>query len=263
MSLVALITDFGLSDWFVGEMKGAMLSACPGTVMLDITHHIAPGDIRGAAFTLAACYRTFPERTTFCVVVDPGVASGRKAICADSGRYLFVGPDNGVLSWAFLREESVTVRTIDNSEFFHSPAISATFHGRDIFGPVAAHLAHGTPLVTVGAETTEYMTIPFPHPVVHPDRITAEILTVDRFGNAVTSVDAAQRSLFHGRTVRLVAGGTAPVALSYAEFFAAVPPQEPLCYFGAAGYLEIGINGGSAALRYGLSAGSSVEFQLG
>jgi S-adenosyl-L-methionine hydrolase (adenosine-forming) len=263
MSLVALITDFGLSDWFVGEMKGAMLSACPGTVMLDITHHIAPGDIRSAAFTLAACYRTFPERTTFCVVVDPGVGSGRKAICADSGRYLFVGPDNGVLSWAFSREESVTVRTIDNSEFFHCDAVSPTFHGRDIFGPVAAHMAHGAPLVTVGAEITDYVTIPFPHPVVHENSIETEILAIDRFGNAVTSVGQAEKSLLHGRKIRIVAGDAPAVELTYEEFFAAVPQNDPLCYFGASGYLEIGVNGGSAASRFRLSAGSRVELLLG
>ncbi|MBN1760929.1 MAG: SAM-dependent chlorinase/fluorinase [Chitinispirillaceae bacterium] len=262
MSLVALITDFGISDWFVGEMKGAMLTACPTTTILDITHHIVPGDIRGAAFTLAACYRTFPQRTTFCVVVDPGVGSDRKAICADSGRYLFVGPDNGVLSWAFAREEGVTIRTIDNSDFFHNGALSSTFHGRDIFGPVAAHLAHGAPLVTVGAETVDYLSIPFPEPTIRDDIIAAEILTVDRFGNAVTSVGPSERGLLHEKKVQLTIDGTAAGELVYAEYFAAVLPQEALCYFGAAGYLEIGVNGGSAAERFDLRPGTAVELLL-
>jgi S-adenosylmethionine hydrolase len=262
MSLVALITDFGISDWFVGEMKGAMLSACPGTTIVDITHHVAPGDLRGAAFTLAACYRTFPERTAFCVVVDPGVGSGRKAICADSGRYLFVGPDNGVLSWALAHEESVAVRTIDNCDFFRSEAVSATFHGRDIFGPVAAQLAHGTPLVTIGAEIDDYITIPFPQPIVSDVLIRTEILTVDRFGNAVTSIGVQDRQVLHGKDVRMVSErGAFP--LEYAEFFAAVAPGRALCYYGSSGFLEIGVNGGSAAERFGLSAGSRVELQLG
>ena len=262
MSLVALITDFGISDWFAGEMKGAMLSACPGTTIIDITHHISPGDVRSAAFTLAACYRTFPERTAFCVVVDPGVGSDRKAICADSGRYLFVGPDNGVLSWALSQESTMTVRTIDNSDFFRSEAVSATFHGRDIFGPVAAHLAHGTPPVTIGEVITDYVTIPFPQPTAGSASITADILTVDRFGNAVTSIGQDERPLLHGREVRLSTGDS-EYRLVYDEFFAAVPPHEPLCYYGAAGYLEIGINGGSAAQRFGLTAGSRVELLLG
>lgn len=262
MSLVALITDFGISDWFVGEMKGAILSTCPGTTIIDITHHVAPGDVRGAAFTLAACYRTFPERTAFCVVVDPGVGSGRKAICADNGRYLFVGPDNGVLSWALAHEEAVSVRTIDNCDFFRSAAVSATFHGRDIFGPVAAHLAHGTPLVTLGTEITDYLTIPFPHPVVSEVLIRTEILTVDRFGNAVTSIGVRERQVLHGKEVRMsTERGAFPV--EYAEFFAAVPQGAALCYYGSAGFLEIGVNGGSAAERFGLLPGSRVELQLG
>lgn len=261
MPLVALITDFGIADWFAGEMKGAMLSTCPGTTIIDITHHINPGDIRGAAFTLAACYRTFPERTVFCVVVDPGVGSSRKAICADSGRYLFVGPDNGVLSWALEHESTATVRTIDNSDFFRNTAVSPTFHGRDIFGPAAACLAHGTPMVTIGAETADYLTIPFPRPEETGTAIRTEILTIDRFGNAVTSIGPKQRERLHGKKVQLsTSHGSFPVV--YAEFFAAVPRGEALCYFGSAGYLEIGVNGGSAAERFSLTAGSRVELLL-
>ena len=141
--------------------------------------------------------------------------------------------------------------------------MSPTFHGRDIFGPVAAHLAHGAPLVTVGAETTDYMTIPFPHPTAGDDSIRTEILTIDRFGNAVTSVGKNEQSLLHGRKVRMAVGDAPAAELAYVEFFAAVPPNDPLCYFGAAGYLEIGVNGGSAASRFGLSPGSRVELLLG
>lgn len=261
MSLVALITDFGLSDWFVGEMKGAMLSSCPGTTIVDVTHHVAPGDIRSGAFTLSACYRTFPERTAFCVVVDPEVGSNRKAICADTGKYLFVGPDNGVLSWVFAQEETVRIRTIDNSEFFRCGAVSATFHGRDIFGPVAAHLAQGAPLVSVGAESVDYVKIPFPLPVVRDNSITTEALAVDRFGNVVTSVSGDERPILHGRKVRLSVDGTVS-DLVYDEYFSAVPPGEALCYYGASGYLELGVNGGSAAQRFGLTAGRSIELLL-
>ncbi|MBN1579011.1 MAG: SAM-dependent chlorinase/fluorinase [Chitinispirillaceae bacterium] len=261
MAPVALITDFGIADWYAGEMKGAMLSVCPGVTIIDITHHIPPGDIRGAAFTLAACYRTFPEGTVFCVVVDPGVGSGRRAIAADTGRYRFVGPDNGVLSWAFLQGANPSVRIIDNSNDFPNTAVSATFHGRDIFGPVAAHLARGISFAAIGAETAEYEKITFPRPVVTDASITAEVLAVDRFGNAVTAIDAALAEQLNGRALKLHFRGTSH-AIGFGGFFQSVPGGGLLCYPGSAGYLEIGVNGGSAAERLGLAAGDRIELLL-
>ena len=261
MTPIALITDFGIADWYAGEMKGAMLSACPGITIIDITHHIPPGDIRAAAFTLAACFRTFPEGTVFCVVVDPGVGSGRKAIAADTGNYLLVGPDNGALSWALSLTPPVSVRTIDNSDYFHRADVSATFHGRDIFGPVAAHLAKGIPFVAVGEETAEYVRIPFPQPVVTDVSIAAEVLAVDRFGNAVTSIGAALLSQLKKETVKLRFRGVEHI-IAFGGYFQSVPHNEPLCYLGSAGYLEIGINGGSAAKSLGLTTGDPIELLL-
>ncbi len=261
MNPIALITDFGVADWFAGEMKGAMLSACPGSTIVDITHDIPPGDIRCAAFTLAACYRTFPQGTVFCVVVDPGVGSRRKAIAAHTGSYLFVGPDNGVLSWALSREAPAAVRTIDNSDFFRGAAVGATFHGRDIFGPAAARCARGAPFISIGAEMTGYVTLPFPHPVVTDASITAEVLAVDRFGNAVTAIGKGLLPRLKTSVVKLCCGEIC-CAISCGAFFQEVPRGEPVCYPGSAGYLEIGINGGSAAQRFGLRAGDCIELQL-
>ncbi|MBN1309023.1 MAG: SAM-dependent chlorinase/fluorinase [Chitinispirillaceae bacterium] len=261
MPPVALITDFGIADWYVGEIKGAMLSACPGISIIDITHHIPPGDIKAAAFTLAVCFRTFPEGTVFCVVVDPGVGSGRRAIAADSGRSLFVGPDNGVLSWALSLRPPMSVRTIDNSDYFHRADISSTFHGRDIFGPVAAHLAQGLPFAAIGAETAEYEKIPFPRPAVTDASISAEVLAVDRFGNAITAIDAALANHLIGKALKLRFRGACHT-ISPGDFFQSVPRGEPLCYLGSAGYLEIGVNGGSAAENLGLASGDRIELLL-
>jgi S-adenosylmethionine hydrolase len=261
MTPIALITDFGIADWYAGEMKGAMLSACPGITIIDITHHIPPGDVKAAAFTLAACFRTFPEGTVFCVVVDPGVGSGRRAIAAGTGTCLLVGPDNGVLSWALSLAPPVSVRTIDNSDYFHRSDVSATFHGRDIFGPVAAHLARGIPIVAVGAETADYVRIPFPQPIVTDASIASEVLAVDRFGNVVTSIGAALLHLLTNETVKLRFRGVEHI-IAFGDFFQSVPHGEPLCYLGSAGYLEIGINGGSAAKSLGLATGDRIEMLL-
>ena len=142
MGLIALITDYGTSDWFAGEMKGAMLRIAPAARIVDISHNIPPGDTREAAFSLLSCYRSFPDDTVFCVVVDPGVGTGRAALAARCGSRSFVGPDNGVLSWALKKEKNCSVRLIECPDLLTGP-ISSTFHGRDIFAPIAAHLSEG------------------------------------------------------------------------------------------------------------------------
>ncbi len=160
-SCITLTTDFGLSDWFVGAMKGVIHGAAPKVTVIDLTHGIPGGDIRAGAFALAAGLHCFPLGTIHVAVVDPGVGSGRRAIAAQTGDCIFVGPDNGVLSWALARQDACEVRHIANAALFRKP-LSQTFHGRDIFAPVAARLATGLPFADVGPIITDYQILPWP-----------------------------------------------------------------------------------------------------
>src|SRR3989442_15159550 len=182
MQLITLATDFGFSDWFVGTMKGVILGIAPRAAIVDITHEIPAGDIRAGAFALRASYRFFPKGTVHVVVVDPGVGSERKAIVVETDNYFFIGPDNGVLSWALAKERIKTIRALENEHYFLHP-ISGTFHGRDIFAPVAAHLASGVPTRKLGPVSKDFMRLPWPEPKRARNRIEAKIVCIDRFGN--------------------------------------------------------------------------------
>jgi hypothetical protein len=257
MGIIALITDFGNNDWFAGEMKGSMLRIAPATQFVDITNNIPPGDIRAAAFTLLACYRTFPKGTVFCVVVDPGVGSGRALITAKSDNYSFVGPDNGVLSWAIKKEERCTIRRID-SETLIPIEISNTFHGRDIFGPIAAHLSQNIDFDKIGPLYTDLFELPWPKLSQEKSSLIGDVIHIDRFGNAITTIDGnALSSLENTPTkVNLLKYGT---ELPLRNYFQEVPTGEGLAYMGSAGYLEIAINNANASTIFGLHIGDKVE----
>jgi S-adenosylmethionine hydrolase len=152
--VVALLTDFGLLDHYVGAMKGAVLSACPEATLVDITHEVPAHDVAAGALALDAAYRHFPDGTVFVTVVDPGVGSERRPIAARAGRWLFVGPDNGVFTHVLDAERGARVHLIANARLFRQPA-SAVFHGRDVFGPVGARLACGLALEEVGPAVTD------------------------------------------------------------------------------------------------------------
>jgi S-adenosyl-L-methionine hydrolase (adenosine-forming) len=257
MGVIALITDFGHNDWFAGEMKGAMLCIAPGTTFIDITNDIAPGDIRAAAFTLLACYRTFPAGTVFCAVVDPGVGGIRVPIAVKNENHFFVGPDNGVLSWVIKKERTSQVRKIENTSLI-SKQVSNTFHGRDIFGPVSAHLSQNIDFDAIGSLHPDFLKLPWPKPVSEKSYLVGIVIHIDRFGNAITTVDNdALSSLDNTPTkVNLVKHGTElPLRNSFQE----VPTGQGLAYIGSAGYLEIAINNANAATIFGLHIGDKVE----
>jgi hypothetical protein len=161
MRLITLTTDFGTRDWFVGTMKGVVLGIHPPATVVDLTHEIPPGDIRAGAFALMTACRFFPKGTVHVAVVDPGVGSRRRAIAVQTANSCFVGPDNGVLSWALMREKIKTIRLLENREFFLEP-VSHTFHGRDIFAPVAAHLSRGVAVSRLGRELKDFVRLPWP-----------------------------------------------------------------------------------------------------
>ena len=185
--LVTFTTDFGTSDWFVGTMEGVIAGISPATRVVSITHQVSPQNIRAGAFALAAACTWFPHGTIHVAIVDPGVGSQRRAIAVKTRRYLFVGPDNGVLSWALRQESLEEVRTIENSKLFLAE-VSRTFHGRDIFAPVAAHLSRGLRFQDIGRQRDRFVRLPWPESTETNGQISGEIVYIDSFGNGITNV---------------------------------------------------------------------------
>src|SRR5688500_9276865 len=159
--VVALLTDFGHQDHYVGAVKGAVLTACPKAVIVDVGHEVPAHDVMAAAFALAACYRSFPKGTVFVAVVDPGVGSERRPLALQAGGYFFVGPDNGIFTLVLADAARPKVHEITNRRLC-AKVISHTFHARDVFGPVAGHLARGTRLSSVGPPVREWVTFALP-----------------------------------------------------------------------------------------------------
>lgn len=272
-SLIAVLTDFGLQDTYVGVMKGVVASIAPESRMIDLTHGIPPGDIRQAAFKLWQAVPFFPEGTIFVVVVDPGVGTRRRALAVAWSMRLFVLPDNGLLT--YLLSSSPAHKAVElRSPAFRLEPVSNTFHGRDIFAPAAAHLARGIPLDELGPEAGELTRFALPRlSIGEGSRIRGEILHADRFGNLITSLGRFERvgesldfvpwlphcpsASVPRKDLRLLLEDGSPLSLR--ETFGDVSPDTPLAYIGSEGLLEIAVNRGSAAEVLGLKAGSGVE----
>ena len=253
---VALLTDFGLSDPFVGVMKGVLLSRCPGLTIIDLAHGIGAQDVRRAALALMESYRFLPDGTLFVCVVDPGVGSGRRIVWARSERFQFLAPDNGLLSWTEAREPFVETRSVGNAELFLKP-VSGTFHGRDIFAPVAAALANGLDPARVGPRLAAIQRLAFPEPRRERGRVRGELLAFDRFGNAITNLrsgDLPADARFRYRGADL-----GPLRTHYAE----VPPGRPVAVIGSSGFAELSVRDGSFAREMEAGAGDPGEALAG
>ena len=248
--IITLTTDFGLSDPFVGIMKGVILGITPDARLVDISHNIRSYDITEAALVIESTYPYFPEGTVHIVVVDPGVGSARRPIAALSHAQLFVAPDNGVLSTVLENE----AYHIQNSGLFLK-SVSQTFHGRDIFAPVAAHLASGTPIETVGTRILDFIKKPLPKPRRQGRKLVGNILRIDKFGNVVTNV--RRSDLGRDFTIR-VAGR--PITRLCANFSEA-EPGELFAVEGSTGYIEIALNQASAADRLNVAGGAEIEVE--
>jgi S-adenosylmethionine hydrolase len=257
--IITLTTDFGLSDHFVGVMKGVILGIQPAAEVIDISHGVEPYAIADGAFTIAQAYRYFPKKTIHVVVVDPGVGSARRPLLAEMAGQFFVAPDNGVLSMIFAREQP-KVRHITNESYFLQP-VSRTFHGRDVFSPVAAHLAAGVTPAKFGKRIEDYLRASFDQPR-HTGKNTwaGTILKADRFGNLVTNFHIDQFPDISTQAFSLKAGPRAitRLALTFSECAAG----DLFAIVGSSGYLELAVNQRSAAKALGCGAGTPVELTI-
>jgi S-adenosylmethionine hydrolase len=258
--IITLTTDFGLSDHFVGVMKGVILGIQPAAQLIDISHGVQPYDIADGAFTIVQACRYFPKKTVHVVVVDPGVGSARRPLLAEVAGQYFVAPDNGVLSMVFTRETAVRVRHITNERYFLHP-VSRTFHGRDVFSPVAGHLATGVKPSQFGMPIKDYLRASFEEPT-HTGKRTwsGAILKADHFGNLATNFHVDQFPNFRTHAFALKVG--LQVITRLALTFSECEAGELFVVVGSSGYLEVAASQGSAAKALGCGAGSPVELTI-
>ena len=239
--IIALLTDFGTQDYFVGAMKGVILSINKKAQIVDITHEIPPQSIQSASFTLRACYRDFPAKTIFTAVVDPGVGSDRRAILVETKDYYFIAPDNGLLSFIFNEDETFRVFELANEKYFKHP-VSDTFHGRDIFTPAAAHLSNGVKPDEFGDELNVFVSFEESKPRrISDNKIEAEIIHTDRFGNLISNLK--QEDLPEDFTVLINETRISKTQ----RFFADANKGKLFMILGSAGFLEIAAFQDSAA----------------
>jgi S-adenosylmethionine hydrolase len=255
MRLITLTTDFGTIDWFVGTIKGVILGINSKAKIVDVSHGVPACNIRAGAFALAAACRFFPKGTIHTAVVDPGVGSVRDAIAIKTERYFFVGPDNGVLSWALRNERIREVRALKNEKYF-LPQISKTFHGRDIFAPVAAHLSRGVAIEKLGP-SKEFVRLDWPEPRTKGRGMEGEVIYIDSFGNAITNLDCGCLKQFSEGRLEIVVKGKRLCAIE--SCYAAVRAGKAVAVVGSSGFLEIAVNGGSAARNLRLVLGTRVR----
>ena len=259
---ISFLTDYGLEDGFVAACHGVSARIAPHADVIDVTHLVPPGDVRRGAAVLAQTVPYLPP-AVHVAVVDPGVGTARRGVAVAAGDSVFIGPDNGLLSWAVTaaggaaRAFSLTNRNLWLSR------VAPTFHGRDIFMPVAAHLATDAELAAAGEEIDvgDLVTLPVPERLVRDLVAAGEVLTVDRFGNVqltITGADAAEIGVKPGGTV-LVRCGHRQLSLPYRDTFGAVATGDLVTYTDSAGLVSIAVNGGNAAQRLGLPPGARIS----
>lgn len=245
--LVGLLSDFGTRDYYVGSIKGAVLAVNPGVMLVDITHEVEPQDVDRGSFILACAYRQFPAGTVFLAVVDPGVGAERRPIAAAIAGYLFVCPDNGLLTDVLLSHPLEKAVHLDRPQYWR-PQVSPTFHGRDIFAPVAGHLSLGVPLDELGSPLLEVERLEIAPPSYAPDAARGTVRHVDRFGNLITTIRGddllrwaqapGERLLVSVRDITVEG-----VRTTYQD----VVVGELVALVGSTGFLEISVNRASAA----------------
>jgi S-adenosylmethionine hydrolase len=244
-TLITLLTDFGDSDSYLGEVKGVLLSRVHGAALADITHQIPPGDVRAAQYILSRVWHRFPRETVHLAVVDPGVGTARRALAAIAAGHYFVAPDNGLLSFLPADAQFISLPI---------PATAApTFHARDVFAPAAGQLALGASLTHLGTTITDPLLSPLPAPRKDGAVSVGEVIYVDRFGTLITNIPAALVA-----PAGSVAIGRTDVG-TLRRTFADVEPGQVVAFAGSNGTVEIAVRDGSAAKKLGVSVGAEVR----
>jgi S-adenosylmethionine hydrolase len=260
-AIITLLTDFGTEDTYVGVMKGVITSICPSVQVIDLTHQVPPQDIATGAFLLDVSVDYFPEGTIHVAVVDPGVGTARKPLALRTAKAFFVGPDNGIFTLVLQRQKLLQAICLDNPRY-HLSTVSSTFHGRDIFAPVAAHIACGVSVEELGTPIHRLQRLPLPRIRVDWEGIRATIVHIDRFGNAISNLSRAEYEAWRIRwdvkepAVQVAASNTTlPIVSTYGD----VPRGKPVALFGSSERLEIAVNGGSAAGELALRRGDTIK----
>ena len=261
--IVTLTTDFGITEHYVGAMKGVIYNINPAAQIVDVCNSVNSYDLLDGALTLAQSYSYYPPNTLHVVVVDPGVGTARRPILANAGKHLFLAPDNGVLSLVYEREQAITVRHVTSSHYFLQP-VSNTFHGRDVFAPVAGWLSKGVDTEKFGEIITDFVRFTAPKPKLASDNLFKGIvIKVDKFGNLVTNItpqDLPQLFTPEPPAFKIFIGKSeiTKMKTTYAEG----APGEVFALLGSMGFLEIATNRGSALNSIGAGKGSEVGVKL-
>lgn len=281
-AIITLLTDFGEDDSYVGAMKGVMLSILPDVRLVDISHCIAPQNIRQAALMLSNVYQYYPAYTVHLIVIDPGVGGDRRAIALETPQGRFVAPDNGVLSYVWQQEAEARAVILENQAYWR-PSPSHTFHGRDIFSPVAAHLARGVPLGEFGEAVGEIALLPMPDLLISSGSIQGEVIHIDHFGNVLTNITELRwidESRIALHPIGLVKGSVKPdepilidsknarincgwhTLNGLHHTYSDVPKGRFIALVGSSGELEIAMNQGSASENLAIKIGDPVTLRF-
>ena len=257
-AIITLTTDYGTNDHLVGTLKGVILKINPDATIVDITHNVAPFDLLDGALAIGSAYSYFPPKTIHVVVVDPGVGTERRPLLVSAESQYFIAPDNGVLSVIYEREQdNLNVRHA-NAEHYYLQPLSNTFHGRDIFAPVAAWLSKGWQTASMGEEITDYKRFALPRPKEADGAVKGVVMRTDAFGNLITNFrpEDLPESALSGGSIKLQVGNQSVTRL--VDTFARGNDGEPIAYVGSNGYIEIAVNKGNAARALGLGRGTPV-----
>lgn len=255
--VITLTTDYGTGDHLVAVLKGVILKINPDVTIVDITHEVASFDLLDGALAIASAYANFPPRTIHVVVVDPGVGTERRPLLVSGQNQYFIAPDNGVLSGVFEKEQNFLVRHLTSEHYFLQP-VSKTFHGRDVFAPVAGWLSKNWQPASMGEEITDFKRFALPRPKEADGGLRGVVLKVDSFGNLMTNfrVEDLPAEAPDKGEVKLQVGAHPVTRL--VPTFASGNVGEAIAYIGSSGYLEIGVNKGSASKTLGIGRGAPV-----
>lgn len=259
--LITLTTDFGAASPYVPCMKGVIFTICPQARIIDLSHQIRPQDVRHANYFLATAIPYFPAGTIHVAVVDPGVGTDRPALAIQLGGHILVGPDNGLFTTLMASasgSEKPLIRRLINPQFWRR-TISSTFHGRDVFAPVAAHLACGVGLEELGPLVDDYVRLPLHHAIRRHDHLAGEIQFIDDFGNLISNIPA---EMVTALPVKVALGEEREHSLRWVRTYGDAAPGELICLFSSDGFFEIAEVNGNAARRLAAQVGTPLRLHL-